>query len=243
MPMRKPTRRPRRKYNRKPRRARVNKIGGLIVARQNTLVPDRLFLKMSYKDNISLNYPGSPFTYHDFRLNSIYDPDLAVTTGHQPLGYDQWSVFYNKYRVYKASVKVTIVSEQDTTLRCGLVPYNSQAFPSQDDSFFEQPHAVTKVCAGQNGMNRVILQKEVHCPRIMGKSSQQYRSSELTSSGFGNNPQEQIWARVGISNLDDDVGTTAYALLEIIYHVELFDRSAQGVSAPQYKKENPLWKL
>lgn len=243
MPPKKSNYRSKPRRRRAPRRARANVSGGLVVAKQSTLVPDRMILKMSYKDNISLNYTSGELVYHDMRLNSIYDPDVAITTGHQPLGYDQWQVFYNKYRVFKAQVKITIVNEGETSLRAAFVPYNSQAYPQTDDSFFEQPHAVSRVVAPISGMNRTTIVKTIHCPRLMGKSSDQYRSSELTSALFGSNPQEQVWGRIGVSQLDGDEGATAYALFEVIYHVELYDRTAQTISAPQYKKDNPDWKL
>lgn len=49
-----------------------------------------------------------------FRINSLYDPEYAVG-GHQPLGFDQWSVFYNKYLVLGAKVRADCFSTSTTT--------------------------------------------------------------------------------------------------------------------------------
>ncbi len=48
---------------------------------------------------------GSLGTYF-FNLNSCYDPNNSGT-GHQPLGFDQWSTFYNRYVVEKVRFKLT----------------------------------------------------------------------------------------------------------------------------------------
>lgn len=42
-----------------------------------------------------------------FRLNSLYDPDLSGL-GTQPVGYDQWAAFYNKYRVVSTEVEIRV---------------------------------------------------------------------------------------------------------------------------------------
>ena len=83
-------------------------------------MPDRLITKFSYKDNVNLTDVLS-FGTKIFRLNSIYDPDLDLVNGHQPLGYDQWSTFYNKYRVYKAVVRATIMNNQNGGIQCAIV--------------------------------------------------------------------------------------------------------------------------
>lgn len=49
-----------------------------------------------------------------FRINSLYDPEFSVG-GHQPLGFDEWSVFYNKYLVLGAKVRADCFATSTTT--------------------------------------------------------------------------------------------------------------------------------
>lgn len=49
---------------------------------------------------------------YSFRANSPFAPDLTATSGvsHQPLGWDQWTVFYGHYAVASSKIKVSMNS-------------------------------------------------------------------------------------------------------------------------------------
>ena len=82
-------------------------------------VPPRLFTKLKYVQTLQpiLITAGAP-TVRQYRLNSVYDPDLTGA-GHQPYGFDQWcSGFgYQNYMVH--AVKMCIMPDariNDTTM-------------------------------------------------------------------------------------------------------------------------------
>lgn len=231
------TSRPRGRQYRKRRGPRKsNRDGGKVALLRNTLVPDRTILKMSYKDDINLS-AASPSSYavSNFRLNSIYDPDYANINGHQPLGYDQWANFYAKYRVYKATVKATFINNSPGGVRCAIIPYNNSPIGALDDASFEQPHTVTRIVAGSSGMNKVIVKKTIDLPRILGQSHLQYKSSEDTSALFGYNPAELVSCCVGVQALNNSFSPTVQTIVEITFHLELFDRITQTISYPAGK--------
>lgn len=219
------------------RRRNPNLSGGKIMAMKNTLVPDRLIIPFSYKDNISLTPLGTAvWSYKTFRLNSIYDPDYDLVNGHQPLGYDQWSVFYNRYRVYKAKVSVTIMNEDGGGVQVGLVGYNAEQYPMPNtDAAFEQPHTVSKVLSSANGMNKTTLTKTFDIPRIRGNSHLQYKTSPTVAGIFGANPNDQVLCSIITHALDDLSQSTMLAQVQIVYYCELFDRRAQNISVPAGK--------
>jgi len=224
---------PRRRGGRKFRRGgRAD--GGKVTALRNTLVPDRLITKFSYKDNVNLTDVLS-FGTKIFRLNSIYDPDLDLVNGHQPLGYDQWATFYNKYRVYKAVVRATIMNNQNGGIQCAIVPFNSNQPIDLNDSLFEQPHAVTKTAAGASGMSKVVLTKVVDIPRIVGQSHAQYKANEQAAADYNGNPLEQIYCLIAARSVNDAAGVSAIAVVDITYYVELYDRKRQSLSYPTGK--------
>lgn len=228
----------RRRYARKGVVSKNNRTGGKVVALKNSLVPDRLITKFIYRDNINLSASGAQsWQLKTFRLNSIYDPDLDVTNGHQPLGYDQWNIFYNRYRVFKAVVRIEIINNGTTGVQCALVPYNFEGvLPSPGgDAFYEQPHAITKVVAGSSGINRVVLKKVIDIPRLLGKSHEQYRTAQQVASTFGNNPIEQVYGVVGVRTINDSAAPTVVAIATITYYTELYDRLPQSISYPEGK--------
>jgi len=204
---------------------------------RNTLVPDRMMIKMSYKDNINCSSSINPWAIWNGRLNSIYDPDYAIVNGHQPLGYDQWATFYNKFRVYKAYVTATFINNTSAGVQCGVLPYNADAgnLAVVDDSTFEQPHAATKTVGGQNGLNKIVIKKMVDIPRILGRSHVQYKSADSTASVFTNNPQDlcnlAIFGRV----INESSNPTIQIILNITYYVEMFDRKQVSISYPAGK--------
>ncbi|WP_445775552.1 hypothetical protein [Shewanella sp.] len=71
--------------------------------------PKTTCVKLRYCDTVTINPGLGTVGYHSFRANSCFDPDYTGT-GHQPLGFDQWSTFYNHYIVVGAKIKITVTS-------------------------------------------------------------------------------------------------------------------------------------
>lgn len=73
-------------------------------------------------------------SYYSFRLNGLYDPEVAIG-GSQPRGFDQLASIYGKYTVRKAKVEVTFfpgVNSGDQGVVCYLVIHNkNQGFANQ----------------------------------------------------------------------------------------------------------------
>lgn len=215
--------------------------GGLVRAVRTATVPDRTILRMKYVDNIVLTGIGGASRV--FRLNSMYDPDTSVTNGHQPLGYDQWNTFYNKYRVFKADVVLTLTNASSNaadTEQVGFVAYNDQASPPNGDAFFEQPHCKSVMLSGRGGMDKATIKYSVNLPRILGMAPVVYKSSTDTSALFGANPAEQVLGAIFTRPIDGQSTSLVNVQVWIQYHCELFDRTQITISYPQGKNpESP----
>ncbi len=61
--------------------------------------------------NTSAQFAGSQY---EFRLNSIYDPNLTGT-GHQPYMHDQFATMYGRYRVDKCDVQIDVIPSPSTS--------------------------------------------------------------------------------------------------------------------------------
>lgn len=70
--------------------------------------PSNKVVKLRYCTNATIDATGT-FTPIFFRANSPYDPTAALG-GHQPLGFDQWSQFYNHYVVLGSKITWQITS-------------------------------------------------------------------------------------------------------------------------------------
>ena len=78
--------------------------------------------------------------YNVYNANGIWDPNFSAT-GHQPMGYDQWSTLYKTYRVKKCTIKAECANNQST------VPCLFIIAPSETTALLanasEQPGAVS----------------------------------------------------------------------------------------------------
>lgn len=105
---------PKRKYaprrNQRYRRRRKRRSNTLHIGRSIMPgFPSSKSVKMRYVDSIQLNPGAASVANYQFRANSIFDPDLTGT-GHQPLGHDEWQLFYNHYVVTSAKITVQVMA-------------------------------------------------------------------------------------------------------------------------------------
>jgi len=70
---------------------------------------DEIIVKMPYCDHSSTTttLASSVNSFYQFKVNSIYDPDLTGG-GHQPLGRDTWASIYNYYKVLEVNIKLEL---------------------------------------------------------------------------------------------------------------------------------------
>lgn len=68
----------------------------------------------------TVGFAGGIGFLYQFRSNSVNDPDFTGG-GHQPRGYDQWSVFYNKAYVHKVHVTVRMSNSEAVNDTLGIL--------------------------------------------------------------------------------------------------------------------------
>jgi hypothetical protein len=100
----------RRKLQKKANRPKSSPTVGHPQRTLGTTWPITTQVKLPYVGHATLT-PGSAGApaYVFLRAGSCYDPEYSVG-GHQPLGFDQWSTFYNHYTVVGSTLKCTFHS-------------------------------------------------------------------------------------------------------------------------------------
>lgn len=72
--------------------------------------------KLRYVDQISVNpYSLGNAQHHKFRANGCFDPDITGA-GHQPMGFDQYMLFYNHFKVLGSKITVQGLSQASGTV-------------------------------------------------------------------------------------------------------------------------------
>lgn len=102
----------------------------------STGFPKTTAVKLRYVDSITMNASAGTVDSHVFVANSLFDPDL-VLGGHQPLGFDQWSQFYNHYVVVGSKIKASFSSQTSSPATNGF--YLHGITLSDDPTFTANP--------------------------------------------------------------------------------------------------------
>lgn len=101
-----------RRFKRRPmkgkRKGFRRKRRSVSMQKQLTAFPTNRIVKMRYCTPFQLD-STSGYVEQAFRANGLFDPDFSGT-GHQPLGHDQWSVFYNRYTVLGSKITIRAIS-------------------------------------------------------------------------------------------------------------------------------------
>lgn len=74
-----------------------------------TLIADTTKVVMKYAEDINVTVDGTLGANYLFRCNSIFDPNQSGV-GHQPLGRDQYSTFYQRYVVVGSKITVRFMA-------------------------------------------------------------------------------------------------------------------------------------
>jgi hypothetical protein len=90
--------------------------------------PAQRNVSLAYVSRHRLTTSTGSVDVQQFRLNSLYDPDLTGA-GHQPMGFDQWATYYNHYVVTKVAYEIEFV---DTSSNIAL--QSTLAFHVSDDA-------------------------------------------------------------------------------------------------------------
>lgn len=81
----------------------------------------KMYTKLKYNEAVTISAAAVAgfATGYQYRLNSLYDPNLSGV-GHQPRGYDELMAIFEKYTVVNAKITATFI--QDTTVPsvCGI---------------------------------------------------------------------------------------------------------------------------
>lgn len=219
----------RRRQMKGKRSAPWSKGPGTVTAVKTLAVPDRMLLKLPYYE--ALKQTGNPAAYYDWNLNSIYDPNRSGV-GHQPLGYDQYKLLYNRYRVYGVTARFSATNLADVPVRIGIIGDNlsSGAIYLSDESKFEQPHMKSFILGNAQGMNTRTFKTFFSCAKIQGSPKARYNSDNQFQAQWLSSPLEQICAHVVASSLDGSTALNVMWDVHFIYHIEAFDRITLSLS-------------
>lgn len=185
-------------------------------------MPDQLLTKLKYGDIINGGALGTA-GHAIWRGNSLFDPDQTFS-GHQPLGFDQFSAFYNKYYVIGCSMKIVIANSATVpaVTLCTLRPSNTTTGGATIPGVIEKPRTVKRVIPA-GGNSTVTLQMYQNTLKQFGKNKSEYMAEDLSAATITDPLLEWYWhlqyqAPDGVSQVN------VQGYFEMTQFVVFFDR-------------------
>jgi len=200
------------------RKARKTKRGykpTSVVGRSLNPIAQNYICKLKYCTAVNTDGSGR----YTFNLNSLFDPDLTGV-GHQPYGYDQLAVLYNRYRVIGTSWHITCLKQSAPVVLAAL-PANETTAITNCSEMRENPRS--KFINQNPGSAVKILSGYTSIPSLVGRSKAQYMSDDRYQADVGSSPAE--FARLNIlANSSADVALAGEPLqVTLEFMVEFFD--------------------
>lgn len=186
--------------------------------------PDVMQVQLKYSTN-SLYNAASP-NVKVYRGNGAFDPEFAVGGG-QPMGFDQWSAFYRRYRVIACKVTARATNGISTNSSgVFVVPLNTSAITTSPSEYLEHHKCkqtdTTMLSSGSSSCS-VVNYTSTASQRGLPYDGVQYER-DLSASTGANPTQEWFW-HVGVYDPSGSVSTVdSTVALEIVYYIEFFDR-------------------
>jgi len=188
-----------------------------------TLAPQHMLTQLKYVSNFQkqLTTGGNIQKVNQYRLNSVWDPDIDNTTGTSCLGLTQWRALYQRYRVYRIDYHVRLTNlTPDTVLTGALVPANylDTSFSIGD---FMRPLSRRFELGNNQGQNRAMVKGTLHLPKLMGVTSAQYKADENTLAGWSANPVAPLNMTILIQSTNTASVPVVGIQVEFTYFIEM----------------------
>lgn len=169
------------------RKRRPRRRGRKVISRVRgvTGFPDAMYSTLKYVSHISVTQILNTQTY---RGNSLFDPDFT-SIGHQPLGFDEYALIYDRYFVYSSTINVIAVNNSTSVpAHIALMPGSSTTPVSTDPTVMkEQAYCKYKILPISRGTGIVSL--------FNRSSTKKMRGETVLDDSFGaitnNTPQRQ----------------------------------------------------
>lgn len=141
-----------------------------------------------YAHNTDLSTGGGS-SWTEFRMNSIFDPEFAFG-GTQPLGHDQWEVFFDRYKVMMVKVAYDVTSTGGFPFIFQHRSYPSgQSNPTAYVESIEEPRTKTYQFGAKDGARTTRRITVMYRPwKTLAIRFNQYRDNDLYGALFGTNP-------------------------------------------------------
>lgn len=209
-----------RKYNK-----RRNKKNKRTTIQKSLTMSSNQVARLRYVQKIILDPNTGGIGSYRFRANGCYDPDFTGTlTGHQPLGWDQWSTFYDEYQVIGSKMTLLANMQQESGAPVFLTAIcndDNNYSPSNIETVLEQGMAKYKFMQSRTGSPSFGKLNCYYSPKkIFGIDKP--RDNRIFTSSVDDVPAEQAYYTVSVVSDELLDNPTAVSITVQIDYTVLF---------------------
>lgn len=189
------------------------------IVRAPTGLPDRTFVKLKYVDSFNLSSTSTlALAYYH---SSMFDP-LNTMGGHQPLGYDEYTQFYQKGCVL--GMQVTLSGQCQTgTPTVFMYAGTSSAAPANIVSILEKPYVKHKSLK-DSGDSKFSFTSYYSSAKIHGINKSEVMDTQYQETLGVSNPPVSWDITFGAQDADLTSAHVTKGTITIIFYACLFDR-------------------
>jgi hypothetical protein len=115
----------------------VSSGAGLAASGVRVGFPANRTVNLVYCDTFDVSSAYGAQGLFQFAINDAYDPNYT-STGHQPMGFDQWALFYNHYVVETCAYELSVVTADTSTPMTYVVQLSDdQTIPTTTSTLIE----------------------------------------------------------------------------------------------------------
>jgi len=202
--------------------------------RQGTLVADKQFIKFKYNSVFTFG-AGSVGSYV-YAGNNLFDPNTTGAGG-QPQGYDQWTAFYQRYRVRSCKIVATFIeggASAGNMRQYTVIPCTQQQVTNITSMnplvVSMQPRARSTYSNVNTGSGAIARIKHYAKTKDIFGITQTTLSDDDYSSLVSAAPAN-IWSWVIVNRaIDSTSSPNVYVQISLTYYAELYSRVEVGAS-------------
>lgn len=205
-----------------------------------SLCPPAIRVVLKYNFRCAVISAVGALSLQVFSANGMFDPDITGVGG-QPLGYDQWSAFYQRYRVLASSCEATwstpdAGSNDAQTLRICLVPSSIASTFTNFEAAASQPYAKSRYVNGVIPNGAAILRSTMESAVMNGMTKQGILTNDETSALTSANPSDQWYWHCYMSTVDSTASASGFVFGTVYYLVDFFDRNLLSLSSTDVER-------
>lgn len=161
-----------------------------------------------------------------FRGNGAYDPDFA-SGGQQPMGFDQWSAFYRRYRVKAVKTNVLFINNAAVTAIGYISPLNTSAAITDKNIATENQYSKTVNLGQDAGNNQGNLTHYISTAKMRGGPADIVSYEQDLSALNSTVPNQEFYIHVGAYGVgSSNVNFEVDCEVTLTYYIEFYDRES-----------------